>query len=130
MADFVVYHNSDAMGYSARDVDSLSVVTDKVVSQAACGGRVGLLTGEGKPRTYYVCGYFVIDAVESGTDEGFTARVRGTAGSMCHDWPVLNDEGWFPEFRRHLGNFAFGFQPVRDPRFVRGLEQVTGARAR
>jgi hypothetical protein len=47
--DFLVYHNPESIGYSAREVEVLEIVTDKQVSREVIGGRVWLLTGEGKP---------------------------------------------------------------------------------
>lgn len=65
-----------------------------------------------------------MENIEFQRDERFHTRVLGSAGRLFSPMPVLDDEEWFPEFKRSQGNFAFGFQSITDARFVRGLETV------
>lgn len=125
MSDFVVYHNPDSMGYPAEEVDTLSVVTDKAAT-AALGSRIWLLTGEGTPRTFYLCGWFTATAVTPEPSGAFNTLVKGTAGVMLRKkrWPVLNHLAWFAAFKENQGNFAFGFQPINQPEVVKGLEAL------
>jgi hypothetical protein len=120
--EIVVYHNPDAMGYPASKVTKPVIVTNKTVSPDTVGSRVWLLTGEGQPRRFYVRGTFLVNRIESGEDEGFRTRVWGTGPRFAKPLVEITDEPWFDDFKRSQGNFAFGFQSIRDTRFVRGLE--------
>lgn len=126
MADFLVYHNPDRMLYSADKVRGASAVTDKPRGAEVLGSRIWLLTGEGQPRTYFLTGCFEITGIEPHDDEEFRTRVVGVWEKKLprKRWVVLNDEKWFPDFRKKQGNFAFGFQPIRETSFVRGLERA------
>jgi len=125
MSEFVVYHNPDSMGYPAEEVDTLSIVTDKSAS-AAIGSRIWLLTGEGMPRTFYLCGWFTATSIGPDPNGEFNTLVQGTAGAMLRKkrWPVLNHLPWFPQFKETQGNFAFGFQPINQADVVKGLEAL------
>lgn len=123
MADFLVYHNPDKMGYPASDVTELSIVTNRSASGAK-GARVWLVTGEGQPRVFKLRGYFIVDQVGRSDHPDFKIEVSGSAGRLFKRMPDLNDLDWFADFKRSQGNFAFGFQPIKDPRFVKGLLAV------
>jgi hypothetical protein len=125
MAEFVVYHRPDRMGYSADTVRGFSLLTNKNVPSVV-GSRVWLLTGEGTPRTYYLRGYFTPNKRSRTEESGFLWLVEGSRASGVKlprsRWAVLNGKSWFKDFRRSQGSFAFGLQVVRGDRYVRGLE--------
>jgi len=123
MKDYVVYHNPEVMGHAAGNVDPFSVVTNKKVADVR-GSRVWLLTGEGAPRTFFICSYFIVEKIESGMNDGFETRLSGTTGKKFNPMIELSDEEWFSDFKRSQGNFAFGFQLINEARFVEGLEAV------
>ena len=130
MVDYIVYHNPDSMGYPASQVTKLEIVTDKQV-KSAIGSRVWLLTGEGRPRRFYIRGYFVVDVIDSGDEDGFRTRLSGADGRLFEPMLDLTDESWFPELMRRQGNFAFGLQRIGDEKIVRCLEDFTaGATSR
>jgi hypothetical protein len=122
MKDYVVYHNPDAMGFELTTSDNRSIVTDKTVGDVR-GNRVWLLTGKDTPRTFLLHSYFFVDDIEPGDDDGFRTRLIGT-GRVFDPMPVLNYEDWFDDFKKNQGNFAFGFQHIKDRRFIEGLETV------
>jgi hypothetical protein len=125
VSDFVVYHNPDSMGYPAEQVDTLSIVTDKSAN-TALGSRIWLITGEGTPRTFYLCGWFTATSVGPDPNGDFNTVVEGTVGVMLRKkrWPILNHLPWFPPFKENQGNFAFGFQPINQRAVVQGLEAL------
>ncbi|MCA1717636.1 MAG: hypothetical protein LC781_12710 [Actinobacteria bacterium] len=125
MTDFVVYHNPDVMGYRAESVDRLAIVTDKSAN-GVDGHQIWVLTGEGRPRTYYLCGWFVADRVTPDPSLRFATMVTGSSGKMLpkRSWPILNDQEWFPSLRCSQDNFAFGLQPISDSDVIRGLKQL------
>jgi hypothetical protein len=118
-----VYHNAESMGYEASEVTEPVVVTNKRVSAGAIGSRLWLLVGLGRPRRFYLRGTFVVAEIESGADEGYRTRIWGRDARFFEPMIALNDEPWFEDFKRSQGSFAFGYQTIRDERFVRGLER-------
>jgi 5-methylcytosine-specific restriction enzyme A len=125
MRDFVVYHNPDSMGQVVSEGSGFSAVTDKNVGDIF-GDRVWLLTGEGSPRKFYVRSYFTVDKLEPGSGQGFITRISGETGEVFDPMIEIGTEDWFVDFRKQQGNFAFGFQPINDFRFVAGLEKAVG----
>jgi hypothetical protein len=127
VADFVAYHNPDTMGYAADEVDGLNFLTNKNIPSVV-GSRVWMLTGEDSPRIYYLTGHFTPTTRSRFGKAGFAWRIDGppTSGIQLprNNWPVLNDEEWFSEFRVSQGNFGLGLQAIRDKRYVRGLESA------
>jgi hypothetical protein len=125
MSDFVVYHNPDSMGFPAEEVQTLAIVTDKSATEAV-GSRIWLITGEGTPRTFFLCGWFTATSVSPNPAGDFKTLVEGTAGKILRKkrWPILNHLPWFPNFKENQGNFAFGFQPINQMDVVRGLEAL------
>lgn len=130
MKDFVVYHNAKRMGYPASQVDVLSIVTNKSAA-GALGARVWLVTGEGKPMRFYLCGIFNVDSVGPSDHPKYKVQVSGTAGRLFDPLLPIDREEWFAEFKHTQGNFAFGFQPITDQGIVNGLEAISNqARSR
>jgi hypothetical protein len=121
MKDVLVYHNPDSMGYPASEVTEPVIVTNKRVGAEALGDRIWLITGEGRPRRYFLRGFFTATRVESAEDKGFRTRVWGDQAHFTKSMIEITDEEWFPDLRQSQGNFAFGYQVIKDPRFVRGL---------
>jgi hypothetical protein len=112
------------MGFSVAASREPYFLTNKRVSREAIGTRVWLLTGEGRPRRYYLRGTFTVHRLESGADEGFRTRVWGAGARFLSPMVEVTDAEWFDAFRRSQGSFAFGFQAIADPRFVRALERT------
>lgn len=112
------------MGYTATDVNALSILTSKRPKGALTGNRVWLLTGEGTPRTFYLRGTFLVSDVEDSGAPDFGTVILGKDGAMFSSMFVLNHELWFPGFRRNQGNFAFGFQSINDPMALAGLHAL------
>jgi|SRR6478609_321102 len=123
MKDFVVYHNPDVMGQSVEQVDGLSIVTDKKVSDMQ-GNRVWLMTGEGTPRTFLLRSYFIVDRFEIG--DGYKTKLSGKDGKVFEPMLELNAQEWFDDFKNSQGNFAFGLQRIKNEQFIRGLEDLAG----
>ncbi|MFG5411438.1 hypothetical protein ABXN37_29095 [Piscinibacter sakaiensis] len=120
MQHFVVYHNPDIMGYPIIDVERLAIYTNKQRNDAK-GGRVWLITGEGKPRSFKLRLTFIVQAVERSDRPEFKARVTGKEGHLFHPMLAIDTTSWFPQLKKRQGNFAFGFQPVNDPVAESGL---------
>lgn len=123
MRDFVVYHNPEAMGVDVEAVDAFSIVTDKT-SVDPYGIRIWLLSGRGKPRTFVLRSWFIVDSVEPGRGDGYKTKLSGKSGEVFEPVIDLNNEDWFQDFKRNQGNFAFGFNAINEDRFIKALETV------
>ena len=126
--DAVVYHSPERMGFSVAASREPYFLTNKRVAPDAVGTRVWLLTGEGRPRRYWLRGTFTVARVESGADEDFRLRVWGADARWLDPMVDVTDAEWFDALRRSQGSFAFGFQTIADPRLVRALEGAAGLR--
>jgi hypothetical protein len=122
MPDVVVYHNPDSMGWPASEVHEPDIVTNKPVSNAFVGSRIWLLTGEGKPRRFFLRGVFTISEIGGGEERWFRTRIRGVEARFFTPMIELTGQGWFQDLKRSQGNFAFGFQRISDERLIRALE--------
>jgi hypothetical protein len=115
------------MGYPADVVGNCNFVTNKNIP-SVIGSRVWLVTGEGTPRVYYLTGCFTPTKRSVYGEQGFMWLVEGSPRSGVRlrrkQWPVLNGEPWFKDFRRSQGNFGLGLQAIKDSRYVRGLEKA------
>jgi len=119
-----VYHSPERMGYSVAGYRRPCFLTNKRVTAGALGTRVWLLTGEWRPRRYYLRGTLVVARFESADEDGFRWRVCGRDARYFVPMLDVTDAEWFDPFRRSQGSFAFGFQAIADPRFVRALEEA------
>jgi hypothetical protein len=120
--DFVVYHNPKKMYGDVESIDALSIVTDKRIADPY-GDRVWLLSGRGSPRTFVLRSWFIVDSVESGSDDGYETKLSGKSGEVFDPVIELNREPWFEDFKREQGNFGFGFNRIND-RFAKVLEEL------
>ena len=125
MKHFVVYHNPDSIGYPASEVSDLSIVTNKSITDEILGNKIWLITGEGQPRNYSIVAQFIANTVESGKSDGFTTRVKGHLGTIYKQMKSIDHCTWLPDFKRIMGNFAFGIQRITDETFVNGLEEAS-----
>lgn len=125
MKNFVMYHNPDAMGSDVESMPGLSIVTDKEPKDIY-ESRVWLLTGRGSPRKYFLRSWFMVDQIEPEPTGKFKSKLSGKSGKVFDPMIELNQEPWFLDFLRSQGSFAFGFQAIKDERFVRGLENTAG----
>jgi hypothetical protein len=128
MKDYVVYEHPERMVYTATGVDSLAIALKKAAS-ATRGGRVWVIAGARKPRTFSLRSVLHIDSGDRSTRQRYKNAGTARAAYQLFD-PMLplDDEPWFPEFKRVHRNFNFGYRAIKNPRFVRGLIRVVSAR--
>ena len=123
MADYVVYHKAEKMGYPALDIYNLAIYTNKP-TDGKTGNRIWVIAGEGSPRNYHLRATFLIGNVEPSDKPAFTVRVTGTDGQLLDPMPLLNRELWFPEFVEKQGRFAFGFSQIKSSDVCDGLRKI------
>jgi hypothetical protein len=95
MRHFLVYHNPDAMGYSlnenSAEESDFSIITNKPV-RTLLGDRIWLITGEGRPRRYYLCETFIVDAIDRDQESVYTNIAKGTEGQRFLPMIQLDDQ--------------------------------------
>jgi hypothetical protein len=123
MNEFVVYHNPDSMGYTGKDVEDLGIYTSKTCKDVL-GANIWIIAGEGRPRRYYLRAMFVASEIAASDNPNFKHVVRGKAGHFLYPMPRIDEQPWFPSFRKSQGNFAFGFSPTKVSVSIAGLRAV------
>ena len=119
--DFIVYNNTDTVGELFKKAP-LSVFTNKRVSENVLGGRVWLIAGSGQPRKFFLRSWFIIENVGSGAEHGFSTCLRGTEGQVFDPMIEIDPSEWFTQLKKDQGNFAFGFNPIKDAGAIAGFE--------
>ena len=64
--------------------------------------------------------------VESGEEHGFRTRLSGSEGSIFDPMLEIVQEEWFLKLKKDQGNFAFGFNPIKDQEAVSQLHILAG----
>ena len=119
MQDYVVYHNPDKMHTTVIEIDAFLALTNKKVADER-GSRVGVVTGEGKPRTFFLRSYFFVNEIGPGA-RGFKTKLSG-AGEVFEPMIRLNDLEWFDDLKLTQGKFSLGFNAITETRLIKGLE--------
>jgi hypothetical protein len=119
---FVGYHNSEKMAAEQDDTGEESgdeagpaqygFLTKKPTGPIV-GGVIWWITGENKPREYYLDGWFVVDGAEPIDAARFESRVYGTEGVTFDEGILLNDFDWWEDFREAQGRFGLGIQEIQ-----------------
>lgn len=122
---YIQYHNTEAMGYpcDAEDGNYFSIMTNKSVANLV-GNKVWLISGEGKPRKYYLCEAFIVDEVGEG-DKRSAFKYYASGEGIPFRPPIpLSNLSWFKGFLADYQNFSLGLRDVREERYILELEQL------
>src|SRR5258708_7353942 len=127
MDHYVTYHNTDVMGYLCDQTSTtpFSIVTDKSGS-GLIGNNLWLISGEGKPRKYFLCSVFVVDDVGEDVASGYKHYAAGKSGIAFRPPIQLDKNTWFRGFLRSQQNFRFGLSQIKDPSYTTELERLAG----
>jgi len=123
MTHFVQYHNPDVMD-PFRPSPTFGIVTDKRGGLRK-GDTVWLVTGEGRPREYFLCETFVVERVASQIAGKFTYRVSGSDGKSLYPLKIDKTASWFRELLKVTGNFRYGLQPIKNQSIVGTLRHLS-----
>lgn len=123
---FVQYHNPDLMGGPYKPSQKeFAIFTDKFFTMLQ-DATVWLVTGENRPRQYYLCSRFCVEKVEHKNGGRFRYRVSGVVGRDFDPLIEIGELPWFSELRKATGNFAW-FQHIRSQAIIRGLEKTAAS---
>jgi hypothetical protein len=126
MDHFVQYHNPDLMGGPYKPSQKeFAIFTDRLFTMLQ-GATVWLVTGENRPRRYYLCSTFCVEKVGHENIGRFHYRVSGAVGRNFDPFIEIGELQWFSELRKATGNFAW-FQHIRSQVIIRGLEKITAS---
>lgn len=123
MTDFMQYHNPDLMG-PFRPSTTFGIVTDKRAGLRK-GDTVWLVTGEGRPREYFLCERFVVEKIDSQISAKFRYQISGPDGKSLYPLKIDKRTSWFRELLKITGNFRYGLQPIKDQSIVEALQRVS-----
>lgn len=105
------------------------IVTKKNVNEEIRGSRVWLITGEGKPRTYFLRSRFIVDGIVVTPREEYPTKLLGKDCQSFLPMINLSNEDWFEDFRQALINFRGGLQAITNSdyvsKFVKLGEQIS-----
>jgi len=128
MRHFVQYHNPDKMN-RFRPSATFGIVTNKRAGLVE-GDVVWLVTGEGRPRRYFLCETFVAEKITSRSSGHFRYRISGSDGKALYPLRVDKASSWFQELLRVTGNFRYGLQRISNKEIIRGLQDVSSTQWR
>lgn len=123
MRHYLIYHNPEKMGYSLNTVKDFIAFVNRKVNDENIGSKVWLITGEGKPKEYFLKMYFIIDDIKSGVVKNFKTKLLGSEGKILPSMKRIDDLAWFDEFRKQMANFR-GFAEIKHQKYIDELEKL------
>lgn len=126
MADFVQYHHPSNAPLRRRA--EFSIYTKKAVDDRI-GDRVWVITATAAPRAYFLAEWFIADRVTARARADGMNTVSGRVGQHFDPPLRIDQEPWFPAFRRKVANFSTGFSRISEPTHVEGLVRVAALRS-
>jgi len=113
------------MGYPCDEVEDFSIWTNKSVWNLP-GNILWVISGEGKPRRYYLCGVFIVDDVgeEEDLTAGFKFYARGVQGTFFRPQIQIDKYPWFKEFLASQQNFSLGLREVKEGKYIKEFEKL------
>lgn len=123
MKNCIIYHNPEKMGYSLNTVTDFIAFTNRKVNDEDIGSKVWLITGEGKPKEYFLKMYFVIEDIKSGVEKNFKTKLIGSKGKILNSMVRIDNLPWFNEFRKQMANFR-GFAEIKHKKYIDELEKL------
>jgi hypothetical protein len=123
MADSLQYHNPDVMG-PFQPSTIFAIVTNKRGGLRE-GDTVWLVTGEGRPREYFLCETFVVESIASRGAEKFRYRVSSANGKSLYPLKLDRATPWFQQLMKLTGNFRYGLQPIKNQSIVEALQRFS-----
>lgn len=125
MKHYLIYHNPAKMGYSLNTVKDFIAFTNRNVSDENIGSKVWLITGEGKPKEYFLKMYFIIEEIKSGAEKNFKTKLIGknANGKILPTMKQIDNLSWFNDFRKQMANFR-GFAEIKHQMFIDELEKL------
>lgn len=120
MRHFIAYHNREKMGEPSRPSQAYT----KKPLRDPKGSVVWIIEGLGRsPKRYNLVGWFTVREVIESQHPEFSTALRGNEPGF-KEHIRLNEFEWFPDFRRRMGNFAFGLQSVVDNKIVNHFKRI------
>ena len=112
MDNYFQYHNSKRMGNSCFNLTFEGGILTSKSTEDIEGNRIWLIGGQGTPRKYYLCYWFIADKITDGITNGFRYRVTGSRGRNFIPPAELTYLGWYRNFQQEVKNFHGGFDKI------------------
>jgi hypothetical protein len=124
MEHFVQYHNPEKMGGKFQSSKKcFAIVTNK--RGVEVGDVVWLVTGEGRPRRYFLCESFSVSEISSKRSGDFKYQVSGIDGTPFDPFIEIGNKAWFKELQSVTGNFRYGLQKIKNPKIVEAMQRAS-----
>jgi hypothetical protein len=120
--DWLLYHKPKVMGAPPERFSPPELVSDSK-ADVNIGDRVWLISGIGKPAQFGLWLVMRVRMVDH-SGPGWGTKMTGRDEKWFDHPPLLNHQPWFDDFRTKHGNFAFGLQKLKDPKFLPYLEAL------
>lgn len=132
LGDFVGYHNEDKMKYPVWDTGH-SLLTNRHFLNAT-GRRLWIITGEERPRRYWLVGWFTVDSVRltPPAETRFKWVYQGELGSHARnrrEAVEITEAPWFTELKSACANFRTLYH-IRRSDLLHELRMTWGGKAR
>ena len=123
MRHFVPYHNPDKMGSYRQSTKNFGIVTNKLQGVRK-GDIIWLLTGEGRPREYFLCETFTVEKISPPSVGRFRYQVSSEDGQSLYRLELDKTSSWFQELLKITGNFRYGLQRISSEAIIAGLKRA------
>lgn len=123
MKNYLLYHNPEKMGYSLDTVTDFIGFTDRKVKDENIESKVWLITGEGRPKEYFLKMYFMIEDVKSGAEKNFKTKLVGNKGKILDSMIRIDSLPWFEGFKKQMAYFI-GFAEIKHQKYIDELEKL------
>jgi len=119
---FVQYHNVEKMDGRPSESYILTKKSGKFVEEVK-GNKIWLISGDGRPRHYALCAFFIADEIRLTNESGYKYRISGKTGRLLVPEVPLDQQSWFRRFLAAQQNFSLGLREIGSP-FVEELERL------
>jgi hypothetical protein len=123
MKHYVVYHDADTMDHNRDEAAGFVAITRKGMKNLV-GETIWVIEGRDTPKRFHLTQRFIAERVEEDHHSAGLFVISGSHGTRYLNEPELNELTWFPAFRKAMGNFSVGIQPVSDRKLVNALKKV------
>ena len=124
MRHFVQYHNPGKMGPYKPAKKDLWIVTNKP-GELCVGDTMWLVTGEARPRRYFLCETFVVEKIDYQSGGEFRYKASGTVGRSFDPLVEIGFEAWFEELLKTTGNFRFGLTEIKNGAILEAFQRIS-----
>jgi hypothetical protein len=110
---YLQYHNPERFGpvQIPQEGEPFKIMTRKKPDRLP-GSWVWLISGEGRPRRYFLSKVFLVDRWQPAQDPDFFYVVMGSQGISFQPPLELTGYPWFEQMKHRFANFSLGLTEI------------------